>query len=83
MSTVEEHANSHGASHASIAAMAMSEGMVAVAAIGRIALGNMVETSKAQTFDFMESKHVLDMTEATGMREMASEENPGGPSKPA
>jgi len=38
--------------------------------------------SKASDYDYLEGKDMVDLAEALGAREVASEKNPGGPSKP-
>lgn len=38
--------------------------------------------SKASDYSYLQGKDMVSLTEAVGAREMASEKNPGGPSKP-
>lgn len=38
-----------------------------------------VTVSKAADYDFLESKHLVDLTEAMGAREVGSRVNPAGP----
>lgn len=49
---------------------------------GNIAQNNFITVTKAQDYDYMENKRMVTLDEAVGVREVASEKNPGGPSKP-
>ena len=44
--------------------------------------GNSVTVSKAADYSYLQGKDLVSLTEAMGAREVASETNPGGPSKP-
>ena len=50
--------------------------------IGNIAQTNFVTMQKVVDYDYLEGKNMVSLTEAMGAREVASENNPGGPSKP-
>jgi hypothetical protein len=56
--------------------------MTSLGQIGNLAQGNIVTVSKAFDYDYLEGKRLVDLGEALGAREVASEKNPGGPSKP-
>lgn len=44
--------------------------------------GDQVTISKASDYSFLQGKDLISLTEAVGVREIASENNPAGPSKP-
>ena len=41
-----------------------------------------VTVSKAADYDYLQAKDLVSLAEAMGAREVSSEKNPGGPSKP-
>lgn len=44
--------------------------------------GDVVTISKAADYSYLQGKDMVSLAEALGAREVASEKNPGGPSKP-
>jgi hypothetical protein len=44
--------------------------------------GDQVTVSKAADYSYLQGKDMVSLAEAMGAREVASEKNPGGPSKP-
>ena len=58
------------------------QNMASLGQIGVILQKDAVNVSKAFDYDYLENKRLVDLTEALGAREVASEKNPGGPSKP-
>jgi hypothetical protein len=49
---------------------------------GNVAQNNFITVQKVIDYDYLEGKNMVSLTEALGAREVASEKNPGGPSKP-
>lgn len=48
---------------------------------GNVAQNNFITVAKAQDYDYLEGKRVMDLVEAVGAREVQSEYNPGGPKR--
>lgn len=44
---------------------------------------DVVTVSKAADYHYLQDKNLISQEEAVGVREVGSEKNPGGPSKPA
>lgn len=53
--------------------------MSALAQTGRIAQNNFVTVTKIVDYDYLEGKHMVSLTEALGVREIASKTVPAGP----
>jgi hypothetical protein len=49
---------------------------------GQVAQNNFVTVAKLTDYDYMEGKRVIGLTEAVGVREVASKSVPAGPSSP-
>lgn len=49
---------------------------------GNIAQNNFITVQKMSDYDYMENKRMVTLDESVGIREVQSEKNPGGPSKP-
>jgi len=60
----------------------MEQNMAALAGVGVAVQIDMKTISKAQDYSYLQGKDMVSLTEAMGAREVASEKNPGGPSKP-
>ena len=56
--------------------------MSALAQSGRIAQNNFITVQKAVDYDYLENKRMVTLDEAIGVREVAAEKSPGGPTKP-
>ena len=50
--------------------------------IGIVAQQGFTTVAKAADYSYLQGKDMVSLTEAMGAREVASEKNPGGPSKP-
>jgi len=62
---------------------AHEQNMSALAQLGNIAVRDAMTISKVVDYDHLENKRMVDLAEALGAREVASEVNPGGPRKPS
>jgi len=49
---------------------------------GKIAMNNFITVQKLVDYDYMEGKRVIGLTEAVGVREVASKSVPAGPVSP-
>ncbi len=59
---------------------ALHEGnMATLGAIGAMYMGDLKTISKAQDYSFQQGKDLISLTEAVGVREVASQVSPGGP----
>jgi hypothetical protein len=58
------------------------QNMAQLGQIGIIAQQGFVTVSKAADYSYLQGKDMVSLAEAMGAREVASEKNPGGPSKP-
>ena len=58
------------------------QNMSQLAQVGVIAQQNFVTVSKAADYDYLQGKALVSLAEAVGVREVASEKNPAGPTKP-
>lgn len=56
--------------------------MAALAQSGRVAQNNFITVQKVVDFDYLENKRIVTLDEAIGVREVAAEKSPGGPTKP-
>jgi len=58
------------------------QNMATLGVIGTMYTGDLKTVSKAQDYGYQQEKNMVSLAEAMGAREVASEKNPGGPSKP-
>ena len=55
------------------------QNMAGLGAIGVMVMGDLKTVSKAQDYGFQQDKNLVSLTEAVGVREVASRVSPGGP----
>lgn len=79
----DEMAFADGTANQGLAAELIGQSMGQLSNTGVVAQNNFVTVNKAQDYDFLEGKRMVGLTEAVGVREVASKQVPAGPSVPS
>ena len=72
-----------GTANQGLAAELIGQSMGQLSGTAVVAQNNFVTVNKALDYDFIEGKRMVGLTEAVGVREVASKKVPAGPSVPA
>ena len=72
-----------GTANQGLAAELIGQSMGQLSNSGVVAQNNFITVNKALDYDFVEGKRMVGLTEAVGVREVASKSVPAGPSVPA
>jgi hypothetical protein len=71
-----------GSANQGLAAELIGQSMGQLSGSSVVAQNNFITVNKALDYDFIEGKRMVGLTEAVGVREVASKSNPAGPVSP-